>query len=337
MSRINRLLPLVALILLSMVSCEDDIGSDNPLTQNTFAIRHDLALSDYHGVARNEGEFSSSEFPDFSSVVSFAYSLDGSEDYDYLASGVLVSQEWILTAGHNFFDSEEQSTPAAITGITVVLGDDPNQTVNQRSVAQIEFHPTWLFEDDGFALANDLCLIRLSEPITTLPVAGLYAGNDEPIGALTWHAGFGDFSEEAGQDPDLFSPRRAWSNELDRKISDVASSDGQTSWTGGLLAIDFDSPLEEVNSLGDDLISPDEPDLGSGSSAASPTPYEGCSVEGDSGGPVFMRFADEWLVVGILSGAAIDPQPGHQDADYGEIDIYIRVSTAIDWIQSIIG
>ncbi|HAA14908.1 MAG TPA: trypsin, partial [Cytophagales bacterium] len=60
------------------------------------------------------------------------------------------------------------------------------------------------------------------------------------------------------------------------------------------------------------------------------------TVQGDSGGPLFVRNGDQWEVAGVLSGGASDPVPNWRDGDYGDISIYTRVSTAIDWINSVI-
>lgn len=90
--------------------------------QKTFGIRHDLTLADYEALANT----TSTDRPDFSGVVAFTYSLDGSSEASYTATGTLIAPQWILTAGHNFFVATEQSEPATAAGIKVNFGSDPN-------------------------------------------------------------------------------------------------------------------------------------------------------------------------------------------------------------------
>ncbi|MEM6772808.1 MAG: trypsin-like serine protease, partial [Bacteroidota bacterium] len=137
--------------------------------------------------------------------------------------------------------------------------------------------------------------------------------------------------------PDDFTPRRAFQNQLDRKVAGLTSTANGQSYTGGLLAFDFDHPNGMLNSLGDGLQNPDETLLGSGSSAANALNLEGSTVQGDSGGPLFVRDTDGiWKVAGVLSGGADEPIIDHPDGSYGDISIYIRVATARDWIAEVI-
>lgn len=339
----NRLFPRVlsVIILLGLIfSCGeiDEPTDDSILGEDvTFGIRNDLTLRDYEQIGNNEPPFNTSKYPDFSSVVSFVYSLDGSDDFEFLASGVLVSPEWILTAGHNFFVSDNQNAPAPASGILVVLGNDPNDSSKEVEIESLTFFPTWLENDDIYGNANDLCLVKLKSPINSITPAKLLKETSERIGSTTWSAGFGDYSQQAGQDSEAYSLRHAISNTLDRVASGISSSSSSGTFTGGLLAFDFDSPSGTINSLGDNYVSEDEKLLGGGTSSPTPQTYEGCAVEGDSGGPLFLQIGNEWLVAGILSGSLEEPFVGHRRNSYGEIDVFIRVSLAYDWIQDITG
>lgn len=329
---------LTVLFLLLFFSCGFE---DDPLpsltAERTFGIRHDLPLSEYERIGNNEGAFSSSDYPDFSSVVAFTYSLNGSSNFEYVASGVLISPDWVLTAAHNFYVSDEQNSPASPSGIRVIYGPDPNDLSKEVTVDRLVFFPSWLEDDDIFGNANDFCLVKLKTPITSIRPAKLLSSPSEVVGSASWSAGYGDYSLLPGQDPDLYSLRHATSNTLDRVAGDIQSSSEAGTFTGGLLAVDFDSPAQDTNTLGDTYISIDEALLGGGSSSAVANPYEGSAVEGDSGGPLFLQVGDEWLVAGILSGAAEEPFVGHTPNSYGEIDIFIRVSLAYDWISSVTG
>lgn len=325
-------------LLLSLAACTPDEELESPDgPRTTFGIRHDKTLEDYERIATNQAPYNSADYPDFSPVVSFTYSLDGSRNYDYVASGVLVAPNWILTAGHNFFTSDEQRSPAPIAGIVVNLGNDPDRPTQTKRVAELVFHPTWLSDDDVFGNANDFCLVRLAEPITGIKPATLNASAEEIIGSTVWFCGFGDYSRQPGQNPDDYSKKHALENILDRKVAGITSRTGAGDiYRGGLVAFDFDSPDGLVNTLGDDYISPDEPLLGGGTSEAFSRTWEGGTVEGDSGGPLFSNINNQWVVIGILSGGAAEPLRNYVDGDYGDISIFTRVSTSISWMRTVI-
>ena len=310
-------------------SCSDNI---NPSADLTFGIRHDVPLEDYENLAATP----SGDVPDFSSVIFFAYSLDGTTNYDYLASGVLIDEQWILTAGHNFYDSVEQTNPGNPSGIQVRIGHDPNAPDTTFGVAEIVFHPTWLAGDQEFAHANDLCLVKLANPVSGATFATLHSSNNESVGSLVYHAGFGDYTSLSGQDPDAYSKKHAVQNVLDRVTDGMETTTAGTTYEGGLVAFDFDHPDGGTNTLGDQVINDDEFLLGSGSSDDLCLSYEGATVQGDSGGPLFLKYNGKWEVIGILSGGASEPVANHRDSDYGDISIYTRVSTAYSWIQEVI-
>lgn len=339
-NQLSRLLS-IFLLLVFLSACEtddffDDEEGQEPQGEAVFGIRGDLQLADYEAVATNNAPYNTDDFPDFSSVVCFTYSTNGSDDYEFVATGVLVKEDWILTAGHNFFISDEQNNPADPRGILVNTGIDPNNPDATYEVSELIFHPTWLEDDDVFGKANDLCLVKLARPITGITPAPIYSTTDEAIGAVLWYAGFGDYSTQPGQNPDLYSKKHAVQNTLDRKVSGIQSVSSAGTYQGGLLAYDFDSPSEMHNSLGDNFSSEEEDLLGTGRSNPVALVFEGSTVEGDSGGPIFLKKDNVWQVCGILSGGASEPVPNYRDGDYGGIDFYIRTSTAISWINSVI-
>lgn len=328
-AKIYFLLGMILFQLIS-ISCEED-ETIQLSEEITFGIRHDRSLSDYEALATRTGDV-----PDFSSVVCFSYSLDGSDNYEFVASGTLIDEQWILTAGHNFFVQEEQSAPAPIDGIQVLVGNNPNAPNRTYTVEEIVFHPTWTIVNNDFLGANDLCLVKLNAPITDLTPIDLFASNEEPIGEKVWFCGFGDYSNLEGQDPDLLSKKHALENILDRKNDGIITSVDGVDYSGGLLAFDFDHPSAITNSLGDDIINEDEALLGVGTSQATALDFEATTVQGDSGGPLFVKDGDTWKLAGVLSGGASEPIDDHEDGSYGDISIFIRVSTHIDWIKSVV-
>ena len=328
--KLRHLLGLFLLVFV-FVSCEKDdiIDLDE---ETTFGIRHDRSLSEYEDLVTSQD----TDLPDFSSVVFFNYSLDGSQNLDFIATGTLIDEDWILTAAHNFYDAEEQNAPAPISGVYVNIGNDPNNPEATYSVSEIILHPTWLSGQQDYDDANDLCLVKLATPITNITPAKLHTDGNEQLGNVAWHCGFGDFSRLADEDPDLFSKKHAVQNNLDRIRDGFQTSTGGTSYPGGLLAFDFDNPDGTINSLGDGIINEDESYLGNGSSTATSLDFEGTTVEGDSGGPLFIRHNNSWEVAGVLSGGASEPIDGHIDGSYGDISIYISVSASAQWILSVI-
>ncbi len=323
---------LILTILFYSCGVEEEIDESSYSNETTFGIRHDRSLSEYETIAAN----SDPNKPDFSSVISFSYSLDGSSNHDYVASGVLIDSEWILTAGHNFYDTQSQNNPALVSGISVKVGNNPNNPDSIVTVSELVFHPTWLDGQQGIEHANDLCLVKLTVPITGITPAILFSTNSEQLNEEVWHCGFGVYSDQPGQDSNLDSNKHAIQNILDRIETGFETSVGGIIYSGGLLAFDFDNPSGTINSLGDDLVNEDESILGLGSSSPICLNFEGTTVTGDSGGPLFLKDNGVWKVVGILSGGAVDPINNYIDGDYGDISIYTQVSSVYNWINSTI-
>ena len=319
------------IIIVGLIACGDtSILIDSEMT---YGIRHDRSLSEYEDLAI----LTDQDLPSFSSVVCFQYSLDGSDNKDFIATGTLITKDWVLTAGHNFYVEEEQSSPAPVGGIDLLVGSDPNNPTQTIAVEELVFHPTWESDNMDFLKANDLCLVKLATPITDLQPVPYFVNDDELIGSSVWFSGYGDYSQLEGQNPDQLSSRHAMQNILDRKTSGITTqSSNGTVYVGGLLAYDFDHPDGTANTLGDAIVNSDESLLGQGSSDPEALDYEGGTVQGDSGGPLFVRQNNEWKLAGVLSGGAAMPVDGHEDASYGDISVFIRVSTQSDWIDSVI-
>lgn len=304
--------------------------------EETFGIRHDRSLAEYEKIAANVSPYNTEDYPDFSSVIQFSYSLNGTNAEDYQATGTLVAPNWILTAGHNFYVAEEQSNPAPASGVKVNFGNDPNNPNRTIEVVEIVYQPSWIEHNKDFENANDMALVRLKDSVTTITPAVINFDEVENIGGQVWLAGYGDYSQQKGQDQDKLSKKHAIENILDRVNKGIKVSTNGVEYEGGLLAFDFDSPLKDINTLGDDVVNPDERLLGEGSSDIAPLNFEGATVSGDSGCPLFMKIDGQWKIIGVLSGGAQDPVENLPDADYGDISIFIRTAMQKDWIQSVI-
>ncbi|TWU37467.1 Trypsin [Novipirellula aureliae] len=105
-------------------------------------------------------------------------------------SGVLISEDWVLTAGHvgdNFNITEFR------------LGRDSLNPTHTRSIAEVVIHPGWPIGANNISGVPDLALMRLATPITDVATATRYRGEDiPPRYANNYHqteylmAGFGD-------------------------------------------------------------------------------------------------------------------------------------------------
>lgn len=318
--------------LIGILSCSKNnivlIGEET-----TFGIRHDKDLSEYEAIVSQDA---SENLPNFKPVVSFEYSLDGSDNRDFVATGTLIAKQWILTAGHNFFVAEEQDTVAPIRGIVVHIGNDPNKPEQSFLVEELVFHPTWIAHNDDFVNANDLCLVKLKNPVKEVKPAKIFSSDKEQLGNKVWFCGFGDYSNLRGQDSDLLSKKHALENILDRKTKDIVTSSNGKNYNGGLLAFDFDHPAGVINTLGDDTFNEEELLLGKGTSSETCLELEGTTIEGDSGGPLFIKDENTWKLVGVLSGGVSEPFVEHEDGSYGDISVFIRVSQQVEWINSVV-
>jgi V8-like Glu-specific endopeptidase len=297
----------------------------------TFGIRHDKTLAEYEAIVTATGDY-----PNFDSVVFLQWEDANGDAFN--GSGVLINEQWVLTAGHNFFSNGDASSVTA-DKIDVKFGNDPNDANTLfLEVETIVLHPTWVATGGDIFGGNDLCLLKLSNPITNVTPVSLFTNNSAQIGSQVWVSGFGDYSQQTGQDADADSKKHAYHNVLDRKTDDKPSTINGTTYSGGHLAYDFDNPSGTVNTLGDANNTTDEMDLfpGGGTSSSELLDFEAGSVTGDSGGPIFIKDGDVWKVAGVLSGGTQDPIPGHVTSGYGDISLFTRTFPMLTWIQQTI-
>ena len=94
---------------------------------------------------------------------------------EFTGGGVIISPEWILTAGH--VPCLGGNTPVSPSVITVSTGyTNLNDDINRSSVQQVIIHPDYFTSStsNGFVLVNDIALLKLSKPL-------VYGNNRQPV------------------------------------------------------------------------------------------------------------------------------------------------------------
>ena len=263
---------------------------------------------------------------------------EGAANFD--GTGVLVGNDWVLTAAHNW-------TNTAVTGLTFTIGG----TLYNGNLAQRFQHPLWnaapaplMNATVGISQGWDIALFRLTTPVTGIAPAQLYTGTDE-LNSQVYTLGFGRTGTGTTASVNNVSGSiHAISNTIDRATSQVSGTS-----PGGQLFFDFDggangntlatAGLPDANAFSTTL-NPAGTIFGATSTTTQVTRLgsiiEGGTAQGDSGGPTFILDGGAWKVAGITSWG-INPADNYgANGLYGDISALTRVSQSIDWINSIL-
>ncbi len=313
-----------------------------------FGFRHDVSNQLFEDLGENIAPYDTSDYPEFSSVVYIEGIASDGEVYS--GSGVIIGENWVLTAAHVVEGMKISETK-------VWIGNDYQSAEIQQSIAGYYIHPGWPFADkfsssdvdEILEEGTDIALIELSDPIYASQVSIASWNNDSSLlqdenllGSTIYVSGFGDYNQGNSMCTDYcltdsdgtYSKRRAWQNTLDRVVVDIESSiefEEKSTWKGGWVVYDFDSPESNKNALAKgetySFAQGDYSYGGIGDSSPDPTALEGTSVAGDSGGPTFAFIEDKWQVIGLTSH-------GSEAANYGDVAFNTAVSVHTDWICS---
>lgn len=157
----------------------------------------------------------------------------------------------------------------------------------------------------------DMALIELDEPVFDVVPANRYYG-DKELGQIITKIGYGYIGNgKTGMD----SPRKQEKLGGQNVVDAIGGTFENREFSTNVMVCDFDSPeTSDFNHFGSPI--PLELEIG--------------GSKGDSGGGIFMEDNGQMVFVGIVSGAL------NREIKYGAAMALARVSTANEWIDSII-
>jgi secreted trypsin-like serine protease len=243
----------------------------------------------------------------------------------YIASGTLISPEWVLTAGHVVGGTNNYG--AGVSGMFFGLGSVYSGT----GIAATEWIPYagWSSSNGDVWAGVDLGLVRLSQPITSVTPA-LLDFSTPLLGLLGTNVGYGRSGTGTlgmSSDPGV---KRAGQNMIDACGGMVTTMGSGTlldldGISSTVLFQDFDHPTDLVAST-----------MGS----VTPVAQEYLIASGDSGGGLFIDVGGATKLVGVNSFLASLPYPldtTGANADYGDLAGVVSVQSFENWIFTVTG
>jgi len=235
--------------------------------------------------------------------------------YNFL-SGTLIAPDWVLTAAHGVTVNESgPAYPASV--ITFGQGTDFALPAAD-SVSQVIVEDGY---DGDFYAGDDLALLQLSTPITTVAPAQLYRSNRATLlGQTATVIGYGYSGTGLTGDTGPIGTRRGMQNVIDTFGGDTVQGGTAgdpmtydlTGFSNNTFFTDFDAPetasWQNTNIMG----------------SPSPLPLEGATAPGDSGGGVFVTVNSQTYLAGVTSFSYnFNTTP---TGEYGDVDGYTWVN-----------
>ena len=243
----------------------------------------------------------------------------------YIASGTLISPEWVLTAGHVVGGTNNSG--AGISEMIFGL----SSSYDGMGVSALEWIPYTGWSSSGGNLWNgvDLGLVRLSQPITSVTPAQIDFSTS-PVGLLGTNVGYGRSGLGTGGMTTAAGTKRAGQNMIDAR-GGMATTMG----SGTLLDLNGISPTVLFQDF-------DHPTnlVASSMGSAIPVAQEYLIGSGDSGGGLFIDVGGVTKLVGVHSFLASLPYPldtTGANADYGDLAGSVSVQSFENWIFTVTG
>ena len=243
----------------------------------------------------------------------------------YIASGTLISPEWVLTAGHVVGGTDNYGS--GVSGMFFGLGSAYSET----GVVATDWIPFsgWSSSNGDVWAGVDLGLVRLSQSITSVTPA-LIDFSTPLLGLLGTNVGYGRSGIGSGGMSTPAGTKRAGQNMIDAQGGMVTTMGSGTlldlrGISSTVLFQDFDHPTDLVAST-----------MGS----VTPVAQEYLIASGDSGGGLFIDVGGATKLVGVNSFLASLPYPldtTGANADYGDLAGVVSVQSFENWIFTVTG
>jgi trypsin/dockerin type I repeat protein len=235
-------------------------------------------------------------------------------------TGILIAPDWVLTTAHSVTAG---GSATAVPAGEVSFGQGASATPftpGPDPIAQVVVDPSFT---GNLLQGNDLALLQLTTPITTLAPAAIYPGSlGSEIGLTATAVGYGDTGTGLTGQTEPAGTRRALQNVIE-SFGGVLVTGGTTqdpavysllAYSSNLLFTDFVSPNSSQWPSTNIMGVPD------------PLPLEGAIAPGDSGGGLFVTVNNQTYLDAVTDFEG--NMSTNPDGKYGDYDGYVRLSAA---------